>query len=36
MWISYRNGADMLYINFKKPSHATGSELTHEDVIIRY
>ena len=26
----------MLYINFKKPSHATNSELTDDDVIIRY
>jgi len=25
-----------LYINFKKPSHATDSELTDDDVIIRY
>lgn len=28
--------ADVLYINFKKPSHATDSELTDDDVIIRY
>ena len=25
-----------LYINFKKPSHADDSELTDDDVIIRY
>jgi len=36
MWVSYDDEADMLYINFKKPSHATDSELTDEDVIIRY
>ena len=24
------------YINFKKPSHADDSELTDDDVIIRY
>ncbi|MBI3000493.1 MAG: DUF2283 domain-containing protein [Deltaproteobacteria bacterium] len=36
MWVSYDDGADVLYINFKKPSHATDSELTDEDVIIRY
>lgn len=28
--------ADVLYINFKKPSHATDSALTDDDVIIRY
>jgi uncharacterized protein YuzE len=26
----------VLYINFRKPSHATDSELTDDDVIIRY
>ena len=29
-------GADALYVNFKKPSHADDSELTDDDVIIRY
>ena len=28
--------ADTLYINFKKPSHATDSEMTDDDVIVRY
>jgi len=36
LWSSYDSDADVLYINFKKPSHATDSELTDEDVIIRY
>lgn len=36
LWSSYDAGADVLYINFKKPSHATDSELTDDDVIIRY
>jgi uncharacterized protein YuzE len=36
MWVSYDEEADTLYINFKKPSHATDSELTDEDVIVRY
>jgi hypothetical protein len=36
LWSSYDTEADILYINFKKPSHATDSELTDEDVIIRY
>jgi len=36
LWSSYDSDADVLYVNFKKPSHATDSELTDEDVIIRY
>lgn len=36
MWSSYDAEADVLYINFKKPSHATDSELTDDDIIIRY
>jgi uncharacterized protein YuzE len=36
LWSSYDAETDVLYINFKKPSHATDSELTDDDVIIRY
>ena len=36
LWPSYDAEADVLYINFKKPSQATDSELTEEDVIVRY
>ena len=36
LWSSYDAEADVLYINFKKPSHATDSELTSNDIIIRY
>ncbi|MEE9152312.1 MAG: DUF2283 domain-containing protein [Deltaproteobacteria bacterium] len=36
LWSSYDAEADVLYINFKKPSHATDSELTDDDVVIRY
>ena len=36
VWSSYDADADVLYINFKKPSVATDSELTDDDVIIRY
>ena len=36
LWSSYDAEADVLYINFKRPSHATDSELTDDDVIIRY
>jgi uncharacterized protein YuzE len=36
VWTSYDKNADVLYINFKKPSHADDSELTEDDIIIRY
>lgn len=36
VWITYDAGADSLYVNYKKPSHATDSELTDDDVIVRY
>jgi uncharacterized protein YuzE len=36
MWTTYDREADVLYINFKKPSHADDSELTDDDIIIRY
>lgn len=36
MWLSYDNEADTLYVNFQKPSTATDSELTDDDVIVRY
>jgi len=36
LWLSYDPEADTLYVNFKKPSRATESELTDEDVIVRY
>ena len=36
LWSSYDAEADVLYINFRKPSHATDSELLENDVILRY
>ncbi len=36
LWSSYDPDADVLYINFKKPSHATNSEITDDDIVIRY
>src|SRR5437870_1917194 len=36
VWLFYDTEADTLYVNFKKPSHAADSELTDDDVIIRY
>ena len=36
IWTTYDKEVDVLYINFKKPSHADDSELTDDDIIIRY
>ncbi|HXI23428.1 MAG TPA: DUF2283 domain-containing protein [Pyrinomonadaceae bacterium] len=36
LWSSYDAEADTLYINFKKPSSATDSDITDDDVIVRY
>jgi len=36
IWLSYDQEADVLYLNFKKPSHADDSELLDNDIIVRY
>ena len=36
IWLSYDEEADVLYLNFKKPSRADDSELLDSDVIVRY
>ncbi len=36
IWVDYDEEADVLYVNFKKPTHADDSEITDDDVIIRY
>ncbi len=36
LWVDYDEEADVLYVDFKKPSHADDSELTDDDTIIRY
>jgi uncharacterized protein YuzE len=36
VWMSYDAGTDTLYVNYKRSSHATDSELTDDDVIVRY
>jgi len=36
IWLSYDEEADVLYLNFKKPSRADDSELLDNDVIVRY
>ena len=36
VWVSYDAGADVLYVNYKKPSQATDTEITNDDIIVRY
>ncbi len=36
LWSSYDREADVLYLTFKRPSRADDSELTDDDLIIRY
>ena len=36
IWTSYDEEADTLYMHFKKPNHADHSEMTDDDIIIRY
>lgn len=36
VWLTYDAEADTLYVNYKKPSHATDSEMTDDDIIVRY
>jgi uncharacterized protein YuzE len=36
VWSSYDREADVLYVTFKQQSFATDSELTDDDVIVRY
>ncbi len=36
IWSDYDAEADTLYIHFKKPNHADNTEMTSDDVIIRY
>lgn len=36
LWTTYDPDADVLYVHFKKPAHATDSDVTDDDVIVRY
>lgn len=36
VWLTDDAEADRLYVNYKKPSHATDSEMTDDDIIVRY
>ena len=36
VWLSYDAEADALYVSYRRPSRATDSEITDDDVIVRY
>lgn len=36
VWASYDDEGDVLYLHFKKPNHADDSEMTEDEIIIRY
>jgi uncharacterized protein YuzE len=36
LWTSYDAASDTVYVNFRRPSNADDSEMTDDDVIIRY
>lgn len=36
LWLTYDSDADVLYINYRKPGVATDSEITDDDIIVRY
>jgi uncharacterized protein YuzE len=36
VWTNYDKESDTLYMHFKKPNHADHSEMTEDEIIIRY
>ncbi|MBS4028691.1 MAG: DUF2283 domain-containing protein [Ignavibacteriales bacterium] len=36
VWAHYDSEVDVLYLHFKKPNHADNSEMTEDEIIIRY
>ena len=36
LWLTHDSEADALYFHYKKPNLATDSELTDDDIILRY
>jgi uncharacterized protein YuzE len=36
VWSSYDSEADVLYLHFKKPNNADNSEMTDDEIIVRY
>jgi uncharacterized protein YuzE len=35
-WVDYDQEADVLYISFRRPQHATDTEMTDEGILLRY
>lgn len=36
MWLDFDEEADVLYVSFERPQGATDTELTEDDVLMRY
>ncbi len=36
VWSSYDSETDVLYLHFKKPNTADNSEMTEDEIIVRY
>lgn len=36
LWSSYDSEADVLYLHFKKPNRSDNSEMTEDEIIVRY
>ncbi len=36
MWIDYDDEADVLYISFQHPQHASDSEMLDDGILLRY
>ena len=36
MWVDYDKEADVLYMSFKRPQHATDSEMLENGILLRY
>ncbi len=36
VWTNYDQEADTLYMHFKKPNHSDHSEMSDDEIIIRY
>jgi uncharacterized protein YuzE len=36
VWVNYDKDTDVMYLHFKKPNHADYTEMTDDDIIIRF
>ena len=36
LWANYDKDADTMYLHFKKPNHADYTEMTEDEIIVRY